>query len=110
MVVLLVLYSLLLKISDVLDEDLAKEIAFEEVPFKEMNKLLLNWYEDGVTDYLVQLEFQVLNEIMAYIAIKGKPFKLMKFEDVQSELLALLLEVDFACIIDEVSLQGVVAF
>ena len=106
----MVLYSLLIKISDVLDEDLAKEIAFEEVPFKEINKILLNWYEDGITDYLVQLEFQVLNEIMAYVAVKGKPFKIMKFEEVQSELLSLLLDVDFACIIDEVSLKGVVAF
>ena len=60
---LLVLYSLLLKISDVLDEDLAKEIAFDEVPFKEINRVLLEWYEDGVTDYLVQLDLQVLNEI-----------------------------------------------
>ena len=58
----MILYSLLLKISDVLDEDLAKEIAFEEVPFKDINKILLNWYEDGVTDYLVQLDFQVLDE------------------------------------------------
>lgn len=105
----MVLYSLLLKISDVLDEDLAKEIAFEEVPFKDINKILLNWYEDGVTDYLVQLDFQVLDEIMAYVAIKGKPQKIMKFEEVQSELLSLLLEVDFACIIDEIRLQSVVA-
>jgi hypothetical protein len=100
---------LLLKISDVLDEDLAKEIAFDEVPFKEINRVLLEWYEDGVTDYLVQLDFQVLNEIMVYVATNCKPLESMKFEDVQSELLQLFLEVDFACIIDEIRLQSVVA-